>query len=245
LNLTDYDTVNVGQHLPLQAQLNYPDTEVKRVWVELQPINPTESDLGVSQQIELSYQTETNLWETDWQVTNSGGKYHLVIYVQNKTGEPFSVSSPIEILDFPTLGGTVVNKSALMTTTFSGGISVNEGHDFQSELTVNLVDNVDVRGALLVDETHVNELVDIVVYASLDDEAFFMLSGETGVLSWDEDPASLAPFMRSVTLIPEYTITLYKGHFILPGQLRVFFGYRLANGTLVQNKQPIDITIVK
>jgi len=38
-------------------------------------------------------------------------------------------------------------------------------------------------------------------------------------------------------------ITLYQGHFLLPGQLAVFFGYRLENGTVITNQNTIEIDI--
>jgi len=36
---------------------------------------------------------------------------------------------------------------------------------------------------------------------------------------------------------------MYQGQFVAPSHLKVYFGYRLPDGTLVVNAQPIEITI--
>jgi len=52
------------------------------------------------------------------------------------------------------------------------------------------------------------------------------------------------------SLTPTYTgselpLTMYQGHFIAPGYLKVYFGYRLSDGTLVVNGEPIAVEIME
>jgi len=56
-------------------------------------------------------------------------------------------------------------------------------------------------------------------------------------------PAHLAAFIPKVTLKSVESVTMYQGPFIYPGTLKVFFGYRLSDNSVVFNGQPIDITI--
>jgi hypothetical protein len=60
---------------------------------------------------------------------------------------------------------------------------------------------------------------------------------------WDRNPENLVSFQSDVTLEATQSVSMYSGKFIYSGTLKVFFGYRLADGTLVQNDQPIDIII--
>jgi len=46
--------------------------------------------------------------------------------------------------------------------------------------------------------------------------------------------------LSSLHLLP---LTMYQGHFIAPGYLKVYFGYRLSDGTVVVNAQPLEMTI--
>ncbi len=138
---------------------------------------------------------------------------------------------------FPTLGQN-----------FNGGIAVN-GQAYQAQATLNLSDTVDVSGDIQVDATDVGKTADIVVYAeatlsSSPEKVYFMLGEGLTISMWDQNPATLVAFQRDVTLNTLHSVPMYSGHFIYPGTLKVFFGYRLADGTLVVNSQPIDITIL-
>ncbi|OQW88961.1 MAG: hypothetical protein BWK78_08075 [Thiotrichaceae bacterium IS1] len=70
-----------------------------------------------------------------------------------------------------------------------------------------------------------------------------MLGEGLAISLWDRNPANLVAFQPKVMLNVMQAVPMYGGHFIYPGTLKVFFGYRLADGTLIQNTQPIDITI--
>ncbi len=135
------------------------------------------------------------------------------------------------------------------TTQVGGGISVN-GSEYQLQVIQNLSDTVDVWGKMTVESAHIGATADIVVYAGykpspeVEEEMFFMLGKDYLVLLWDQTPANLVAFSQAI-LASEQWIHLYSGQFILPGVLRVFFGYRLPNGTIVTNPQGIEITILE
>ncbi len=139
--------------------------------------------------------------------------------------------------------------SSLSTTTqLTGGISVNCG-PFEQTVRQCLCDQVTVRGDITVPPEQVGKPADIVVYAasksSPEDtaETFYMLGDNGSVLLWDGQPANLVPFQTNVILQPQHPVEMYQGQFALPGFLRVFFGYRLPDGTVVTNADSIDILI--
>lgn len=132
---------------------------------------------------------------------------------------------------------------------FTGGIAINGG-DRQQSATLNLSDSVEVSGNIIVEPAHIGQSVDLFVYAEttipdMSDTLYFMLKSEPDleILDWDQNPATLVAFQSNVTLTAEHFVAIYKGHFIYPGTLKVYFGYRLTDGTLFKNEQPIDIVI--
>lgn len=144
--------------------------------------------------------------------------------------------------------------------TFSGGISVN-GSDYQKQSELNLIDAVEIHGkiALAAEHAHIGQIVDIVVYAgykltpTAETESYYMLNttppGQpiTGIVLWDEQPKNLVTFWENMTLQAEQIIPMYLGHFVAPGHLRIFFGYRLREGVdrgqVMSNTESIDVTI--
>ncbi len=133
-------------------------------------------------------------------------------------------------------------------TEIAGGISVNQGA-YQQQVTQYLCDEVIVAGEMTIDPIHVGQTADIFAWAEATlppDETwyYFMLDeGLKAILSWDQVPAHLAAFIPKMTLKSVESVTMYQGQFIYPGTLKVFFGYRLSDNTVVFNGQPIDITI--
>jgi len=131
---------------------------------------------------------------------------------------------------------------------FAGGIAVN-GQAHQKSATVSLADTVDVAGRITVYPDDVGETADIFVYAEATltpspKVQYFMLDRHSTVLTWDKKPENLVAFQHNVTLEETQSVLMYSGNFIYPGTLKVFFGYQLANGIVVVNEHPIDITIV-
>lgn len=136
-------------------------------------------------------------------------------------------------------------------TSFAGGISIPEGiAAFHRLLTVRLSTVVKVQGSMTIDPLHVGQTVEILVYAAYQtlggysSKRYFMLNQTGEILPWDEQVAHLIAF-KSVTLTAVQAVLMYQGHFIAPGSLNVYFGYRLSDGTVVTNSQTIDITITE
>lgn len=130
---------------------------------------------------------------------------------------------------------------------FAGGIAVNDA-DYQTQVTQKLADTVDVTGEITVNPDHVGQKADIFVYAEATlppstETYYFMLGEGLSILSWDEQPANLVAFIPNVKLAATQKVSMYSGHFIYPGTLKVYFGYRLADGLVVESNQAIDITI--
>ena len=148
--------------------------------------------------------------------------------------------------DFPFMGtGNAIDakgKAEKFNSNFSGGISINQG-PFQQDSTQVLADQVDVSGYIQTDLEHVGREVDFVVYAFFkEDGNWYMMDGNNVIFYDPTNPANLKTYRRG-TLETLHKLALYQGHFILPGTLVLYFGYRLADGTLVTAPQPIDIKI--
>jgi hypothetical protein len=109
-----------------------------------------------------------------------------------------------------------------------------------------LTDEVNIKGAIQIDSAHVDEAADIVVFASLNDNDFYMLDYNNAISIWDENPSNLVKFGEEDALQGELMKSLYEGNFLYSGKLKVYFGYRLKEtGTLVKNARPIEITITE
>jgi len=135
----------------------------------------------------------------------------------------------------------------ILDQNFTGGIAIN-GQPHQSTAVLNLSDTVEVTGQIAVRTTDVGKTADIFVYAEAtlppSPEVYhFMLGEGLNILVWDKNPANLATFM-SATLGTTQTVPMYQGTFFYPGTLKVYFGYRLLDGTVVTSGQAIDITIL-
>lgn len=132
---------------------------------------------------------------------------------------------------------------------FQGGIAIN-GMVYQQRATQTLSDTVDITGQIKVPADHVGQLADLIVYAAYrptasnsQEELFFMLDKAGNVKIWDQTPSKLVAFQENIQLKAEQPVSLYQGQFIATGVLRLFFGYRLADGTRMFNQESIDITI--
>lgn len=130
---------------------------------------------------------------------------------------------------------------------FAGGIAVN-GRAYETRVTQKLADTVDVSGEITVNPAHVGQKADIFVYAEstlppATETYYFMLGEGLSILAWDKEPSSLVAFIPDVKLAATQKVPMYSGNFIYPGTLKVYFGYRLMDGAVVESNQVIDITI--
>jgi len=65
------------------------------------------------------------------------------------------------------------------------------------------------------------------------------------VLPWDGEVSQLVAFKESVRLEPMQSIRWYRGRFPAKGKLEIQFGYRLADGTVVLNAQPLEVMVLE
>ncbi|OQW90829.1 MAG: hypothetical protein BWK79_18635 [Beggiatoa sp. IS2] len=140
-------------------------------------------------------------------------------------------------------------ESKTSLSSFTGGLAISGGNR-QPSATLNLADPVEVSGNIMIDQAHVGQTADLFVYAETTIPInpytlYFMLKGKPvlEILMWDKKPKNLVAFKDNVILETEQQIFMYQGQFIYPGTLKVYFGYRLTDGTLVTSGESIDVTI--
>jgi len=165
-----------------------------------------------------------------------------------------SLAAPSSSPELPKLGpGNAVNSQGEpipTQTTFAGGLAIPEGlGEFHRSLTVRLTTPVKITGSITVDPTHLDQPLDLLVLAAYrpllatTPWLYFMRDTTGNLFPWDENPAHLIAFQSQVTLTAP--VTLYQGYFVATGSLKVHFGYRLPDGTVVTSSQSIDITITE
>jgi hypothetical protein len=149
---------------------------------------------------------------------------------------------------------------------FNGSVLDATG-EVQTEVTLD--DDVTVAGEMTIDEadpalaevkdeTGAVKPVNLVIFAEYfplgadeNTQPIYFMMGEGGIiLPWltpegEDAPhiADLVPYKKGLKFKPHFKTSLYSGYFILPGRLNVHFGMQLANGVVLTNGEPIDITI--
>jgi len=71
----------------------------------------------------------------------------------------------------------------------------------------------------------------------------FMLNKKGHVLPWDGDQAHLVAFENDIILEANRYVPFYTGPLNTVGLLKIAFGYRLSEGTVVHNAQTIDLIV--
>jgi hypothetical protein len=66
-----------------------------------------------------------------------------------------------------------------------------------------------------------------------------MLDSNGVPVSWDGDMAHLMIF-KPVNLPKHQKVDIYSG-ILVPGNLKIYFGYRLPNGIVITNGTPIEV----
>ncbi len=129
-------------------------------------------------------------------------------------------------------------------TTFSSKVCVSNW-----KATLNESDTVEIQGTIIVDPNHVGQAANMVVVARQPlinkKSLWFMLNTEKVFVPWDFDVATLEPFTKddSLTLEAVQSVNVFQSSSLPMGIWSMYFGYRLADGTVVVNSQPIDMTI--
>jgi hypothetical protein len=122
--------------------------------------------------------------------------------------------------------------------------------EFQEQIIQKLSDKVNIHGRILVDSAHVGLPAEIIVYAihTQSDSArrkpsFYMIGSEEEIYPWDEDVATLITFDELKSLEVVEDVEIFTGEFDVTGTLDIYFGYRLADGTVVESLAPIEVVI--
>lgn len=143
-----------------------------------------------------------------------------------------------------------VNYAEEVGTLFTGGFTVNEQSSSQYSV-YSSEDIVKSTGEIFIDSADVGQKGDIFVYAEVNfahssEIRYFMLTEQgQNILPWDHNPANLVPFKHNILLSDYQIITLYEGYFDFQGIVKIFFGYRLLNGTVVTSPKSIDLKIFR
>jgi len=141
----------------------------------------------------------------------------------------------------------VLNQPLSTHASFEGGIMVNT-QAYQTQVHQQLSDYVEIKGNITVDPAHVDTPANLVVYAETmftdsADRHYYMLDEKGNILNWDQNPQNLVPFMKILRLGNRQRVPMYQGRFYYPGHLKIYFGYQLADHTLIANAQPIEVMI--
>jgi hypothetical protein len=167
----------------------------------------------------------------------SAGTLNLTVTANDLQLSPLGPANMIDALGNPVTSSTEV----------WGGISVN-GSAYQAQVIENLSDEVEVWGKMKVDPNYVGQTAETVVYAIykssalVPEEYFYMVDNRYSIYPWDQNPANLMA-LQTVRLAAEQWQAIYRGRFPVPGVIDLFWGYRLADGTVVTNSQGLRVTI--
>jgi hypothetical protein len=175
------------------------------------------------------------------------GKYTLsakapnVGLTQNVT---LTVGEPLPPLPSLGFGGAFdpQEKRTVTESTFYGGVQAGSDSKFSQEKTLKAGDSVHITGAIQAATAHVGQVVDILLTAGYKQyppfdfaEYFIKFDNLNRAYWWDGTLPSLIPFRQGVTLSRVEIIDIYNGALTDTGTFWIWFGYRLADGTIVYN----------
>lgn len=136
---------------------------------------------------------------------------------------------------------------------FSGGIAVNrQERIFNIKAKIQPLSStvVNIKGNITVDPLHLGQTAELILYVSYqrtlkDKFIYFMVDCRGKLLPWDEDPETLVAFQEGVTLDQEMTVSLYKGILTTEGRVNIYFGYRLADGTMITSSRAMELNVTR
>jgi hypothetical protein len=181
--------------------------------------------------------------------------YTVFVRAKNNENEMIGKSAPILVVSnpLPPLQKSKDSNGNLIditteTTSFYGGIAV-DGQHYQTPLQVSLSQPVVIAGKMIIGDRHITQTADIVAFATYlpdpnnpNNKLFYMLDSNGVPVSWDGDMAHLMTF-KQVNLPKYQKVAIYSGH-LVPGNLKIYFGYRLSDGTVITNDIPIEVDVL-
>jgi len=72
-----------------------------------------------------------------------------------------------------------------------------------------------------------------------------MLDSHSWIQLWDENVKTLVAFQSVAALEDVAEIKMYQGPFPAAGFLKIYFGYRSPDGTVVVNGEPIEVKVTE
>ncbi|MEN9849712.1 MAG: hypothetical protein RL368_2452 [Pseudomonadota bacterium] len=135
---------------------------------------------------------------------------------------------------------------------FAAQVSVNDKVQQGNITNLSLSEPINIQVGIIAAPEHIGKTVDLFVYASYlplglnwSESHSFMLDNSGTVKSWDANNTNLVPFKQGVVLERVNPVDVYKGKLIADGELQVHFGYRLSDGSLITNTNPLAFSIKK
>ncbi len=140
---------------------------------------------------------------------------------------------------------------------FQGGITVNNEAELPQVMQTT-TDEVLIGGQITADFTHIGDVVDLLVVGIYEPtstaKAFYMLEEpdvpieqqaitSPTVQQWDGNIDTLVPMKKNIILQPSQHIDIWKGQLGVTGELQIYYGYRLKDGTIVYDPEPIQSVI--
>lgn len=133
------------------------------------------------------------------------------------------------------------------SSTFAVGITTDNGATFVDAASV--MDTIEIRGDMRPEEANVGQVGNIfLVDRMIDDNGqhiSFSMRDQNGVWwDWDGFPDKLVPLFENVTLDASMPLTYFTGTVTVPGNHRIFTGYRSASdGILRFHPIPFPLTV--
>ncbi|MDM8567717.1 Calx-beta domain-containing protein [Candidatus Halobeggiatoa sp. HSG11] len=149
------------------------------------------------------------------------------------------------IIELPALGDAIFFKSnARSFARLTGGASENGG-PFQRKSTITRKSQVTIKSNLLIDVKHIGKQADILVVA-IHEGKFYMLNSEGKPVIWNGNISNLVAFQKQENLAPVEAIEIWNNPLDTTGSVKVYVGYRLANGKIVYSpKDMIEMDFVE
>ncbi|MDM8557349.1 hypothetical protein [Candidatus Parabeggiatoa sp. HSG14] len=128
---------------------------------------------------------------------------------------------------------------------FMGAVTTLE--DNKSVVSFNQSETVAINFMVKIDAAHIEEIADILmvgVYTPMNGTtSFYMREGDMWTF-WAGDVVSLAAAEEEIELSECQTVSIFEGRLAgLPGNFKVHTGYRLSDGEIIFNGEPVDFTV--
>lgn len=128
------------------------------------------------------------------------------------------------------------------TAGFTLGLSLIDSPGLTT--TALTTDQVRITGTIAPEPEQLGQQADIFVVARVGD--FFYMRTQSGAfVLWDGVVSRLVPYMPAQTLTPHIEVDFLTGNVPVPGNHRLFIGYRAADGVLVYTYRPLEISITE